>query len=85
MEAVELAALTDAVDKHQKDHPSVDAKCFVEPLSPAKALLRHTSDAALVVVGTRGRNALAGVLLGSTSLNMLHHSPVPVMVCHAKD
>lgn len=46
-----------------------------------KALLRHAEDAQLVVVGTRGRNALAGTLLGSTSLNMLHHSPVPVLIC----
>ena len=46
---------------------------------------RRFSFAALVVVGTRGRNALAGVLLGSTSLNLLHHSPVPVLVCRAHE
>lgn len=85
LEAADLAALTETVDTHNQIHPSVEAKCFLEPVSPGKALLRHLDGAELVVVGTRGRNALAGAVLGSTSLNMLHHSPVPVMVCHAKD
>jgi len=30
------------------------------PSGPAKALLRHAADAQLVVVGTRGRNAVVG-------------------------
>jgi nucleotide-binding universal stress UspA family protein len=81
LEAAELTALTETVDKAARRYPDVDAKCFVEVASPAKALMQHGADAQLVVVGTRGRNALAGVLLGSTSLNMLHHSRVPVMIC----
>jgi nucleotide-binding universal stress UspA family protein len=35
-----------------------------------------------VVVGGRRRAAVLNTLLGSTSLNLLHHCPVPVMVCH---
>ncbi|MGV0812300.1 universal stress protein [Mycolicibacterium boenickei] len=81
VESAELAALTETVDIHNQRHPAVHAKSFVEPDSPGKALLKHVPDAGLVVVGSRGRNALAGVLLGSTSLNLLHHSPVPVMIC----
>ncbi|MBU8811017.1 universal stress protein [Mycolicibacterium goodii] len=81
VEAAELVALTETVDKAAGRYPNVDVKCFVEIASPGKALMQHVADAQLVVVGTRGRNALAGVLLGSTSLNMLHHSPVPVVVC----
>lgn len=81
IEAAELVALTETVDKAAGKYPNVDAKCFIEIASPGKALMQHAADAQLVVVGTRGRNALAGMLLGSTSLNMLHHSPVPVMIC----
>ncbi|MFV8173080.1 universal stress protein [Mycolicibacterium peregrinum] len=84
VESAELAALTETVDGHEKRHPAVTAKCYVEPDSPGKALLKHVDDSGLVVVGSRGRNALAGVLLGSTSLNLLHHSPVPVMICRAQ-
>lgn len=84
VESAELMALTETVDVHNKNHPGVDAKCFIEPDSPGKAVLKHVDDSGLVVVGSRGRNALAGVLLGSTSLNLLHHSPVPVMICRAQ-
>lgn len=84
VESAELAALTETVDTHEKRHPAVTAKCYVEPDSPGKALLKHVDGSGLVVVGSRGRNALAGVLLGSTSLNLLHHSPVPVMICRAQ-
>lgn len=83
LEAVELVSLAAAVDVENRKHPSVEAKCFVEPGSPGKALLQHAADAQLVVVGTRGRNAVVGTLLGSTSLNMLHHSPAPVLICRS--
>ena len=66
-----------------KRYPSVDVTCFVDPDKPSRALLRHADDAQLVVVGSRGRGLLAGAVLGSTSLNLLHHSGVPVMICHS--
>lgn len=80
LEAAEWAALTDLVDGWRKRYPDVEAECLVETMSPARALLSHAAGAQLVVVGSRGRNALAGLLLGSTSMNLLHHSQVPVMV-----
>ncbi|MBU9763298.1 universal stress protein [Mycobacterium sp. TNTM28] len=83
VESAELAELTETVAVHNKRHPGVEAKCFIEPDSPGKALLKHAAESGLVVVGSRGRNVLAGVVLGSTSLNLLHHSPVPVLICRA--
>lgn len=45
------------------------------------ALLAEFSTAVdLVVVGTRGRGGFAGMLMGSTSQALLHHSKCPVMV-----
>ncbi len=83
LEAAEWAQLTNVVDHVNRSHPKVDAKCFVETKGAAAALLDQidVDGAQLVVVGTRGRNALASAVLGSTALNLLHHSPVPVMVC----
>ena len=47
---------------------------------PCSALLRSATEADLLVVGTRGAGAHQGTLLGSTSLELAEHSPVPVVV-----
>lgn len=75
--------LTDTVDKYHQRYPEVSASCYVEPTKASVALLgRSEADSAqLIVVGSRGRNALASAVLGSTPLNLLAHSPIPVMVC----
>jgi nucleotide-binding universal stress UspA family protein len=47
---------------------------------PANAVLEAAADADLVVVGSRGRGGLKGMLLGSVSQKVVHHSPCPVVV-----
>ena len=50
---------------------------------PCGALLRMAEPpetAILLVVGSRGAGAHAGTLLGSTSLELAEHSPVPVTI-----
>lgn len=82
LETLQWQELVKVLDPWTKLHPDVEVTYFVEPEGPSKALMRHASDAQLVVVGSRGRNLLTGAVLGSTGLNLLHHCPVPVMVCH---
>jgi nucleotide-binding universal stress UspA family protein len=48
-----------------------------------QVLVSAAGSGSLLVVGTRGRGAVAGSVLGSVSLHCVHHSPVPVVVVPA--
>jgi nucleotide-binding universal stress UspA family protein len=53
---------------------------------PALMLLRAAEDADLLVVGSRGHGAFAGMLLGSVSEHCVHHATCPVVVIrHPRD
>jgi nucleotide-binding universal stress UspA family protein len=64
----------------QEKYPDVRVYREVVRDRPAAALLRYAENAALVVVGTRGRGGFRGLVLGSTSQHLLHHAPCPVAV-----
>lgn len=61
-------------------HPHVTMTEEVVALPAGKALVDGSVDASLVVVGTRGRTAFAGLILGSTSHDVLHQAHCPVIV-----
>lgn len=83
VEADELKNLTETLAPWRHRYPGVEVESCVHQAKPSDAMLRHTADAQLVVVGSRGRGLISGTLLGSTGLNLLHHSPIPTMICRS--
>ncbi|GAA12115.1 universal stress protein [Gordonia alkanivorans] len=79
-EAEEL--LGEQLAGYPEDYPDVKIERRVEIGSPADALVDAAETAQLVVVGTRGRGGIRGLLLGSTSRAVLQVAQCPVMVTH---
>jgi len=84
------AVLAEAVDDPLLSNPvmaapglTVEAKLL--PLGPTAALLESAEDASLIVVGSHGRGRLGRLLLGSTSRQLAHHAPCPLVVFRAGD
>ena len=65
-------------------YPDVTVRRVVEGGRARQLLLDHARGAQLVVVGSRGNAELGGLLLGSTSQALIHHSPCPVLVVRAQ-
>ncbi|MEO6085674.1 MAG: universal stress protein [Umezawaea sp.] len=64
----------------QEKYPDVVVERVVVRDRPVRALVRAAQHARLLVVGTHGRGGFTGMLLGSTSQALVHHSPCPVAV-----
>jgi nucleotide-binding universal stress UspA family protein len=62
------------------DHPDVQWTTELVSGSPAQALVRRSESADLLVLGTRGRGGFTGLLLGSVSQSVLHHTECPIAV-----
>jgi len=60
--------------------PAVDVRTSVEEgKNPAEVLIERSSEADLVVVGSRGRGGFLGMLLGSVSQHLVTHGNCPVV------
>jgi nucleotide-binding universal stress UspA family protein len=72
--------LAEAVAGLREDHPDVTVEIEPVPLPAVRALADASANAALIVVGTRGRGGFVGLLLGSVSSTVLQHAQCPVAV-----
>ncbi|MEO7259960.1 MAG: universal stress protein [Jatrophihabitantaceae bacterium] len=72
--------LSEALAGWREKYPDVEVRSGVIHDGPVPGLVADSVGQNLLVVGTRGRNALAGTLLGSVSQGVLHHALCPVAV-----
>lgn len=80
LEAEAMKTLLEALNWVPDDVP-VDPVVAEGP--PGRVLLDAAADADLLVVGSRGRGGFAGLLLGSTSHQVVSHAHCPVVVVPA--
>jgi len=82
----EHAVLAEQLAGWRDKYPDVEVRHVVLRGRPAEALLHYGAQQPegehpqMVVVGTRGRGGLTGLLLGSTSQSLICHSHWPVVV-----
>lgn len=66
----------------REQYPDVNIEHHVVMDRPEHAILERGRGAQLIVVGSRGRGGVAGLLLGSTSIKVLRSADCPVLVVH---
>ncbi|MCD7442300.1 universal stress protein [Streptomyces lincolnensis] len=72
--------LASAAARARARHPGLRVVTAAVQGGPVEALTRESGDAALTVVGTRGFNAVSGLMFGSVSLRLAVHARGPLMV-----
>jgi nucleotide-binding universal stress UspA family protein len=80
IQQAESEVLVQQLAECQGRYPNVPVEHVVVRDRPAHVLTDQAKSAQLVVVGSRGRGGFRGLLLGSTSQALIHHSACPVAV-----
>lgn len=76
-EEIVAGVLAEVIDDQTED---LDISAVRMQEDPVEALTRASREADLLVVGSRGRGGVRGLIMGSTSQGVLHHAKVPVAV-----
>lgn len=76
--------LENKVRPFAEKHPTVVISYEPVHAPPVKSLITISAEARMLVLGTRGRGGLAGMLLGSVSEQCVRHALCPVLVVRSK-
>ena len=72
--------LAESLAPYRDKYPAVRVQASVVEGRPGAQLTELSATASLVVVGSRGRGGVTGLLLGSVSQSLLHHADSPVAI-----
>ena len=80
VETEEQKLLAQRLAGWQEKYPDVGVQRVVTRDRPVHHLLKRAAHAQLLIVGSRGRGGIRGMLLGSTSQALIYHAPCPLIV-----
>jgi nucleotide-binding universal stress UspA family protein len=85
IEQNEAEVLAERMAGWQEKYPDVTVRRVLAQGKPVERLLEYAVGAQLIVVGSRGRGGLTGMLLGSTSGALIYHATCPLLVVRPTD
>ena len=83
-DAQEAAKLAAQLAPWREKYPDVPVETVLTHRGIAGELVAASHRAQLIVLGSRGHGVIAGTMLGSTGLQLLHHADCPVYIVRAK-
>ncbi|MFI5911797.1 universal stress protein [Dactylosporangium sp. NPDC051541] len=84
LEVAERTALEASLHGWRDKYPDVRVTAALGVGSAAPILMNRSRGAQLVVIGSRGRGTVTGLVLGSTGQHLMHRAGCPVVVAHTR-
>ncbi len=75
----------EALERVHTDHPGLEVTGEDPVGSGAGVMVRAGDDAAMLVMGNRGRGRITSALLGTVSMTTAQHAACPVVIVHGDD